>query len=357
VEADVLIVGAGFAGAATAYHLATGSPGRILVVDMEDVPGYHASGRNASLVLQSVDNAEVRETVAAGVDAYLGHAEAVGYEPVGSLLLGGRTQLARLRDTRLVRSEILEPGDARGQVPLLRGHEFEAALWTPSDGVMDISRLLHFYLAGARRGGCELRLSCRVVGIRRNASGFRVETSEGVVQARVVVNGAGAWAPELAKMLGIRPEPMRSFKRHLFVVEGGFPRIDPAWPFVWSLDKSFYFRPESGGLLFSVCDEEHWERDFVPTVTAEISERLAEVISSELPALEDALQRRVWSCFRTKTPDGGFHLAWSNESEGFLWVAGLGGHGMGASWEVGRRAAGMVAAYLGSPAPATGREA
>jgi D-arginine dehydrogenase len=345
VETDVLIVGAGFAGAATAYHLATRYPGRIVVVDREDVPGYHASGRNASLVLQSVDNVEVREMVAGGVDAYLRHAPAVGYEPVGSLLLGGRTQLARLRDPRFCRSEILEPGDARAQVPLLRDHEFEAALWTPSDGVMDISRLLQFYLDGASREGCELRLGCRVVGLRRNDSGFRVESSTGNFQARIVVNGAGAWAPELATMLGIRPLPMRSFKRHLFVLDG-IGGVDPHWPYVWSLDKNFYFRPESGGLLFSVCDEEVWERDFIPTVTAEVVERLAEVVANELPALEDALQRRVWSCFRTKTPDGGFHLGWSDEAEGFLWVAGLGGHGMGASWEVGRRAAGMIAERL-----------
>ncbi len=348
MDIDVLIIGAGFAGASTAYHLTRGGfPGSILLVEKEEVPGYHASGRNASMVLQSVDNPVVRDMVARSVAHYLELADKVGYSPVGSALLGRQAELETLRDRDRIRSDLLSPEQVRRRIPLLEGHDFSAALFTPSDGVMDISRLLQFYLEEARSGGLQLRLDCAVVKVSPGSHGFEVFLQDGSsVTSRLVVNGAGAWAPAVAEMAGIASLPMQSYKRHLFVLEG-IDDIEPDWPFVWSTEKAFYFRPESGGLLFSVCDEELATSNFVPTINSEISERLAELIAEQLPALESALQRREWSCFRTKTPDGVFHLGFSRELPGFLWVAGLGGHGMGASWEVGRRAAELVTERLG----------
>jgi glycine/D-amino acid oxidase-like deaminating enzyme len=74
-------------------------------------------------------------------------------------------------------------------------------------------------------------------------------------------------------------------------------------------------------------------------VSPDISQSLAELVWVELPALREATQREVWSCFRTKVPDGSFVIGWDRAAENFFWVAGLGGHGMGSSWEVGRLAA------------------
>lgn len=332
----MLIVGAGFAGASTAFHLARDFGGSILMVEQESIPGFHASGRNASLLLQSTERAEIRSLAAASRQAYRKLGERVGYRATGSLLLGTEASLEVLREPDLVESEYVGADYVLEAVPHLRGHAFDAALLTPGDGVLDISQLLGYYLDGAREAGVRTLLGCRVESVAAD-SGFRVETSTGTIHAKILVNAAGAWASGLAELAGAAPIPLFPLKRHLFVLEGVTPP-DPEAPFVWSLAKDFYFRPESGGLLFSVCDEEP-ALSLEPTVNAEISEVLAEVIWRELPALQEATQRRVWSCFRTKAVDQSFVIGWDPALDGFFWVAGLGGHGMGTSWEVGRRAA------------------
>ncbi len=335
---DVVIIGAGFAGAATAFHLSEIYRGSILIVEREQVPGTHASGRNAGLILQSVSDPAIRNTVAAGAREYARLRSELGFHQTGSLRLGMRDRLADLRDTDRVESRVREADEARRCIPLLDGHDFEAALETPGDGVIDIWALLQHYLAGARGRGVKQRLSCAVEKISGGGP-FHLETSRGPLEATYLINAAGAWASHVAALAGATQQPLVPWKRHLFVLER-VPAIDPEWPFVWVLDPEFYFRPEAKGLLFSLCDEED-DPSLEHLVSPGISERAAEFVWKELPALRCATERDVWSCFRAKAPDGRFVIGWDPGCEGFFWVAGLGGHGVGSSWEVGRIAANL----------------
>jgi D-arginine dehydrogenase len=335
---DVLIIGSGFAGAATAFHLSEIFSGSILIIEREEVPGVHASGRNAGLVLQSVADPAIRRAVADGAREYAKLRSELGFRQTGSLLLGTPAQLEALRETDRVEALLREGESVRPRVPLLEGHVFEAALETPGDGVIDIWALLQHYLAGARRRGVRLRVSCEIEAVSGHRP-FRVETSRGPVEAAYLIDAAGAWAGGVAAMAGASQQPLTPWKRHLFLLQG-IAGIDPDWPFVWNLDPEFYFRPDGPGLLFSLCDEEAGCA-LEPLVSAGISERAAELVLRELPAMRGAAERDVWSCFRAKVPDGRFVIGWDPVCEGFFWVAGLGGHGVGSSWEVGRIAASL----------------
>lgn len=336
MKTDVLIVGAGFAGASTAFHLSRCFKGSILIIDQETLPGYHASGRNASLLLQSVENPELREILAASRENYEAHSQRIGFSPCGSILLGSEAVLERQRSPERIPSSYLKPEEVYRRCPLLKGHSFAAALWTPSDGVIDISALLQFYLQEATSKGVELLLDCRLEAVLPDDT-VRVETSRGLIESRTVVNAAGAWADQVGRQVRGAPQPMKPYKRHLFVLDEVGP-VDSDWPFIWSLAENFYFRPESGGILFSICDEQICN-SLEPTVEPEMWENLAEFIHQQLPQLEDAVQRKVWSCFRMKTSSGLFHIGWDAVRPELFHVAGLGGHGMGSSWEVGRLAA------------------
>jgi D-arginine dehydrogenase len=187
--------------------------------------------------------------------------------------------------------------------------------------------------------GTRLLFDCRAGEIQYDGA-FHVETSRATITAEVMVNAAGAWSSELSSRCAATPMPLVPLKRHLFVL-GELQEMHQDWPFVWSIARNFYFRPESGQLLFSICDEQ-LSNSLEPTIEPEIVEELAELIWSQLPALQDAVQKKVWSCFRTKTPDGLFVIGRDPRIENFFWVAGLGGHGMGASWEVGRLASELL---------------
>lgn len=339
MNTDILIVGAGFAGASTAYHLSRDFSGSILVIDKEEIPGFHASGRNASLVLQGTQNPHIRRVIAASRKAYSQQHNVLNYQQHGSFLLGSRNTLEQVRDPGLIVSQYCTPEDAVREIPLLKGHHFEAALWTSSDGVMDISALLQFYLTEAAKQGVKMRLNCELLDIEATGP-YRLRTSQGTIEAKCIVNAAGAWASEVARMAGGSELPAVPFKRHLFVLDD-LGKVEPTWPFVWNLEQSFYFRPESGGLLFSICDDER-TKSLEPTVSPEISEALAEFVWLQLPAVREAVQRDVWSCFRTKAPDDSFLIGRDPVAEDLFWIAALGGHGMGASWEVGRLAARLI---------------
>lgn len=333
---DVLILGSGFAGAATAYHLSRDFSGSIAIVEREKLPGAHASGRNASMLFQAVGDPAIRRAAARSRAAYLELFEPIGFEEIGSLLLGRGDELERVRQTEVVPSHRLDPRDVVGRIPALEGFGFEAALSTPGDGVIDVWALINVYLDAAKSRGVEVTYDCEVRAVSGRGP-FRVETSHGVIEAGCLVNAAGAWAAEIGEQAGLAPLPLVPFKRHLFVLDG-VEAVDPRWPIVWNLEPEFYFRPESGGLLVSVCDEER-SSSLVETVSPGIAEALAELAGAHLPRFDNARVRSLWSCFRTKTPDGRFVIGRDPDARDFVWVAGLGGHGMGCSWEVGRLAA------------------
>jgi D-arginine dehydrogenase len=333
---DTLVVGGGVAGASLAFHLAAASPtGGAGMRLLERAPraGAHASGRNARLVLQSVAEPTVRRLTAASAAAYAERAGELGFLRCGSLLLGSPAAFLPLLDAA-VESRELDAAAVRERVPPVAGHGFAAGLHTPGDGVLDPHRLLSFYLEGARRGGVRVDLGVEVTAVAGEGP-FRVETTAGPLQAERMVDAAGAWAGELAACAGAAPVPLIAYKRHLFLLDATLP---PALPYVWDLALDAYFRADEEGTLACMCDEEP-AGDLAETVTPGVEELLRERLRGLAPALARAPLLRAWSCFRTKAPDGLPVIGPDPQRPAFWWLAGLGGFGLGASWEVGRIAA------------------
>lgn len=339
MQVDVAIIGAGFAGVSTAYHLTKRFSGSVLLLEKEAEPGLHASGRNASLVLQSGKDSEVNKLTSLSVEAYQSRIEEVGFRQTGSLLLGNASELQRRLKSSPVDARIIPAEDARKRVPLLEGHEFEAALWTPTDGVMDIKRLLAFYLNQAISKNVEIALTTPVENLRWKDR-WQIQTGAETFEAGTVVNAAGAWARPIAELAGHSFEWI-SYKRHLYFL--ALPRpLDPDWPFVWDLTHDFYFRPHGDNLLFCICDETAAQKELSLEPDLSIWRQAEETIDRFLPGLQGYELTDQRCCYRTFSEQHAFEVGWMPGSNQFFNVVAVGGHGMGSSWAIGELAAQML---------------
>lgn len=358
---DLVVVGGGFAGAATACFLARRGVRDVVLIEAEDQFGVHASGLNAAMVRQVTSDGMTTEVLRASVvgitrdDGFW--SEAVAVRPLGSLLLVGPGESPLLRAAEeAARTDldcrIVGRAEAVARVDVLRDTDFDRAVFTASDGVVDIHSLLWRYLREARTGGVRLISGVRVEAVEVEAGRVRaVRTTRGRVGCRVLVNAAGAWANRLAALAGLEPLQMRAYRRHL-VTTPPLPFVRSDWPFVWDTVHEYYFRPEVGGLLLSPGDQDPAEPGPVLRDPRAL-EILAEKLARHCPRLAKIPVSRWWAGLRTITRDGRFAVGWDSRLGGFFWVAGLGGHGMTGSCAVGQFAADLVA---GRPADDRWRE-
>jgi glycine/D-amino acid oxidase-like deaminating enzyme len=331
-SADVVIVGAGFAGAATAWALARRGVTNVLVLEREVGLGRYASGRSAGLGRQIADDDHttaltvrgaqlIREMPvwqssgglysfddAAHADAYAERAKRFAIAAVmGSpdeLIAPGWPQLSQLRSVRVMH--------------------------VPSDGTIDVAALL-----GVLTQNLRIELGCPV----QRLDGPTVMTPRGAIAARVVVDASGAWAGELVG------EPLQAFKRHVFVLDDD---AAPPTPWLWHLGAGeMYMRRDANGVIASPCDSAlcpagHQDPDLVGEA------HLRKLLDEADSMLAGAPITRRWACQRAFTEDRKMKLGRDPNKPWLVWAAGLGGHGATAAPAVGERVANAVIETLSS---------
>jgi len=351
-SSQYVIIGAGFAGAATAYHLALSGLKDITILEQEAVAGFHSSGRNAAMVRQVVSDPALAALTREGA-AFLRSLPAdwpvpVGFEQNGSLLLGsgeGWEKLSRDAETAQpvgVAVERWSRDKATQFVPALKGADFDGGVWCPTDGVVDIHALLTGYLKAAQARGVRVRYGCSVKGfkIERGRVVGLATTSDGAIETGTVINASGAWAVSIARLAGALEPPLHPYRRHLFVT-APLSWVNRKWPFVWHITHDLYFRPEAAGLLVCPCDQQEMLPGDTPTDEG-VTELLFEKIHRHFPALTEIAIKRSWAGLRTLSDDGRFVIGWDPKIKGFFWAAGLGGHGVTTSYAVGALAAKLI---------------
>lgn len=355
--ADVVIVGGGFAGAATAYHLTRRGAGKVILLEQEDLPGRHASGRNAAVARRLVATPDHLPLALEGV-AFMeappdDFPQGRYFERTGSMMLGGPELESRLRGsvetgrTTGVRGEWLSSSEVERLVPATIGGTFAGGAYSHDDGIADIAALLEGFLRAARGRGLEVRSHRCLTGVEAAGGAVRaVLTDKERIATPAVVNAAGAWASEVARRSGAAALPLRSLKRHMMVTSD-LPWISRDWPAVWDMSHEVYFRPEPPGLLLSPCDATEAEPPGEASDAAAV-ELLAEKLARCFPRLADVAIARVVAGLRTFAPDGNMILGEDPRLRGFFWCAGLGGNGMTLSPALGRI---VAEAILGEAAP------
>lgn len=331
---DILIIGGGIAGLATAAAL-TGKGRSVALLDRELVPGFYASGHNAGMARSLTGRIEHSRLAVEGRQRL---AEAGLLDPTGGLLLAmDPAALDPLEaEARALGVEAIR-GSGSGEPGLKAG----AHLRMPGDGVINIHGLLGACARRAREGGAALHYGEEVAAIHAEAEGFRVETARRSLFATTLVNAAGAWASSIGRQAGGLELALDPRRRHLGWSDHPFE----ARPWAWWVDRPFYARRESGGTLLCPCDEGEVPlppQGLQPATDAGAMEPLAATAAELAPDLEDAPLVRAWAGLRTFSPDRRFVVGWDPVNPRLFWVAALGGHGMTTGLAVGELAAKLL---------------
>jgi L-2-hydroxyglutarate oxidase LhgO len=249
---DLVVVGGGIVGLATAHRLLEARPGlRLVVVEKEGVLAAHQTGRNSGVIHSPNTYAPgslKARLCAEGMRDALAFADEHGipYEICGELIVATEEaelpRLAAIAERARANGVTLRemgPQEMRGVEPEVRGLR---ALHVPGTGIIDWGRFALALADAVRARGGEIRTQMEVTAIRRTGDGLVLETTGGALATRDLVTCAGLHADRLAAMTGhaggIRIVPFRGDYAVLRPEAQGFCRAliypvpDPRFPFL-----------------------------------------------------------------------------------------------------------------------------
>lgn len=345
-SADVLVIGGGIAGLSVAARLAPHA--RVVVLEGESAPGYHASGRSVAFAHYGLGNAPVRDLTALSMGELAVHGSV---HP--ALHIASADQIALLEELEAVHRHYdcdytrVGPGEAMALMPCLRTEACQAALVDHGSLKLDTNAMLQAHVAELRAHGGTLVTGAQVTAIAWQGANWRVATSAGDIAAPILVNAAGAWADEVARMAGVTPIGIQP-RRRTVISFAALPGEDvSAWPFTKTVGEGFYLLPEGRGqLLASSMDQ-------TPSAPCDAAaEELDIAIAADRveQATTLAIQRiaHSWAGLRSFAPDELPVIGHAADAPGFVWCAGQGGAGFQTAPALSRIAA---AAALGLPFP------
>jgi D-arginine dehydrogenase len=330
---DCLVIGAGIAGASAAYELAASR--QVVVLEREDRPGYHSTGRSAALFTETYGNAAVRALTSASKPFYSAPPQGFADHPLmasrGILLIGRADQGDQLdhalrEGSRLGTLRRLTKEQALEQVPVFRPEYLGGGVLEPDAMDLDVDAIHQGYLRGLRQRGAALVTNAEVVAIRHSSAMWIVDTPAGSYTAPVIVNAGGAWADLIAEQAGVAPIGLVPKRRTAFVFVTRVDYAVAAWPAVIDVDETFYFKPEAGRLLGSPANEDPVEPHDVQAEELDIAFAIDRI--ERATTMQVARVQRRWAGLRSfvadRTPVNGFDAG----APGFYWLAAQGGYGI-----------------------------
>ncbi len=328
---DVIIIGAGIVGASAAAGL--GATHKVALLEQEEQAGFHTTGRSAAIWILNYGPPDVRVLTGLSRDFFMSPPADIGTEKlaVGREILylapaGQTDNLDELIGQGLGIEEI-SLAQAKALCPaIIDSYAVRAGL--ESDGFdMDVAALHQFYLRRMRQAGGQLMLRHRAGRIERKNGVWEVETSGGaVITAPVVINAAGAWGDEVAKIAGLPPIGLVPCRRTAAIIDPAPYQVEH-WPMVQSAGHDWYVRTEARTkLMVTPCDETPDTPHDVQPDELDVAigiDRMQHALNIEVRRVEHS-----WAGLRTFTPDRSLAFGWDNAASGFFWCVGQGGYGI-----------------------------
>ena len=321
-QSDFIIIGGGIAGVSAGARLA--ALGRVTLLEGESALGYHASGRSAALFEQYYGKPAVRTLSAASRDY---HMDAHGgvLSARGLMLIAGPDREEAFEDEyRDMNLDLISFDEARTKMPILKPGAVTRTAWRADVWDIDTDRLIQNFAREIRANG-QVVTGAKVTAVTRTAKGWQVRVGDALHEAPQLVNAAGAWVDEVARMAGIRPLGFTPLRRSMARLPAPGGLDVSRWPMVFASGDAWYAKPDAGALLVSPSEEhptephDAWADDMV---LAEGLARYEEMVTEPVTRLISN-----WAGLRTFAPDRNLVIGPDLRDPAFLWFAGQGGYG------------------------------
>jgi len=328
-DAQVLIIGGGVMGVSLLYHLSQAGWQDVVLTEKNDLTHgstWHAAG----LCTHFAHNATIQELRATSVRLYRDilpkeTGETCGFHRSGAMRITSNpdrmdefAHVAGLSKFTGYELQMLKPDDVERLHPLARTEGLLGGIYEPDDGHVDPSLATHAMASVARKNGATILRNNPVTAIRRDKDAWLVETSQGPIRAKHIVNAAGTWGWEIGDMMGLNIPSVPVL--HQYLVTDTVPVIadrtangEAELPMIRDPEESWYVRQERDGLILGPYekDAQPWSIDGCPLeFGAELMppdlNRVEDIIVAamkRIPALETADVKSVINGPITFTPD------------------------------------------------------
>ena len=338
MDADFIIIGGGIAGVSVAARLS--ELGSVLLLEAEDNLAHHASGRSAALYEPHYGAAPVVGLSLAS-RAYFFAQKGV-LSPRGLLTVARVEEMAHLRaDADHMNLTLISGDEACAMVPILNSAVVAGAARADHAWDIDTDLLLQGFAKAARSQGARIVTKARVTGIVRTGAGWAVASSAGEFRGTMLINAAGAWVDEVARLAGVMPLGFQPNRRSMARIPAPGGHDVSGWPMLFGVGETWYAKPDAGALIVSPAEEHP-----MPPHDAFADDMvLAEGLARYEAMMTEPVTRLIssWAGLRTFAPDRVLVIGRDVREPAFFWLAGQGGYGFQSSPAASQLAADLIA--------------
>jgi sarcosine oxidase subunit beta len=339
-SADVVIIGGGIVGSSIAYQLTHAGCRNVVILERESHQGKGSTGKSMGGVrAQFSTESSIRMSLYSipffrDFEQAMGHPS--GYRAQGYLLLAtNERHMGYLRTNVQIQTAVgldavrlVTKDDIVRIVPQLRSDDIIGGTFCSVDGFVDPYSVMTGFTLRAVDQGAQLFRDAAVTAIDRDSQGISaVHTTQTKIETRIVVNAAGAWSAQIARMAGL-DLPVEPLRRMLVPTEP-FEKISHGAPMTIDLSTGFHFRPEGLGLLMAWADPEE-KPSFNTNFDRAFVEKVLTLGVSRVPVLEEVAVNpsRAWAGLYEMTPDHHPILGAAPGIPGLFLASGFSGHGV-----------------------------
>ena len=351
-QADYLIIGAGIAGASAAYWLAP--HGRVILLERESQPGYHATGRSAAMFMESYGTPQVRALTMASRAFFEnpppGFCEQGMLSQRGAMMVAAPGQEALLAahwdSVRTVSPDarLLDRAGACALVPALRAEQVLGAVFESDAADMDVHAIHQGYLRGLRRSGGLLVCNAEVAALQYQDHCWQVQAGGARYAAPVLLNASGAWADTVATLAGVHNIGLQPRRRSAFTFAAPADMNTAHWPLTIGIEEDWYIKPDAGMLLGSPANADPVAPQDVQPEEIDIALAIDRI--QTMTTLNIRRPQRTWAGLRSFVADGDLVAGFAPDASGFFWVAAQGGYGIQTSAAMGETCAALARGLL-----------